>query len=254
VNRIPTRIFWTIATFLCLLPAATLSAQGNMVPLYHQDLVPGMIGQYQNLKGRGIPGYFQPTQIVPPQGTQIAPVIDGVFSDDMPAPATFGCLIGSVYRFRITNIPGHPGRELYPSVEVIDRLYPPEGRELECPIPIHLTQEELNYALEGRFVTRVVYLENPRTAIPHAYEPGFQPYYEVAPEDDPILTADQLGRPVAILRLGSRRPSPDDAHDEFTYQSPPIHVFDPPVNAPAGVAHQPQANPGQRATVPYLTR
>ena len=209
-------------------------AQEGLVPFYTEHMLPGTIGQLQNMKGRGIPGYVQPVKVVPPPGSKIAPVIQGNFTDDLPAPQTFGCLIGAVYRFRITNIPLNPGAELYPTIEVIDRTYPPAGMELQFPIPVYITQQDLEYALDGKFVTRVIYLENPRTAIPNAFEPGTQPWFEVQPGEDPVVTADSLGRPVAIMRLGSRRPMDDDPSDAFTYQSPPIQLFGDPKPGPEG--------------------
>ncbi|MFN3153664.1 hypothetical protein [Bremerella sp.] len=249
MKRIQLQQLLLIATFLVLAVANIAKAQSGLVPLYTERLNPGTIGQFQNLKGRGIPGYTQPIQMVLPQGAHIAPVVGDAFADDQPAPQTYGCLIGAVYRFRVTQIPFRPGAELYPSVEVIDRTYPPAGMELQFPIPIHITQEELQLALDGKFVTRVIYLENPRTAIPNAYEPGFQPWFEVEPGTDPVVTADSLGRPVAIMRLGSRRPTVEDMPGEFTYQSPPIQLFGNPPPAPAGGVEIP-LGPGPMAGVP----
>ena len=45
-----------------------------------------------------------------------------------------GLLISPVYRFRVTNIPLHPGAEVFPTIEVVNRLYPPEGRAWEFPV------------------------------------------------------------------------------------------------------------------------
>ena len=75
-------------------------------------------------------------------------------------------LIGKVYRFRVTGIKRNEGFEVFPTVEVINRMYPPKGQATRFPIPIQLTEEELALAISGRFVTRVIYLEDPRTALP----------------------------------------------------------------------------------------
>ena len=71
-----------------------------------------------------------------------------------------------LYRFRISDLPELPGAELYPTIELIDRLHPPCGRELEFPVPVAFTQEELQAALAGRLVTKVVYIERPQQATP----------------------------------------------------------------------------------------
>ena len=213
-----------IAALLSLLQFESANAQG--IPFYHEAMPPGAIGQLQLMQGRPMAWYYQPVEIVAPQGTLVSFVENGQFGADRPAPTKAGCLIGQVYRMRLSQIPLRLGRELYPSVEVIDRLHPPAGKETRFPIPIHITIEEINFALNGKFVTRVIYLENPKTALPRQQNPDFQPYFEVEPGQDPIQTADNLGRPIAILRIGSRRPTLSDPAGEFIYQSPPIQLYD----------------------------
>ena len=55
---------------------------------------------------------------------------------------------------------------LYPTVEVIDRTYPPPGLATRYPIQIDLDQDDFDAALAGQMVTRVVFLEDPQTATP----------------------------------------------------------------------------------------
>jgi hypothetical protein len=151
--------------------------------------------------------------------------IDGQFSAEQQTPLTVGMLVAAVYRLRITQIPNHVGEEVYPTVEVINRIYPPVGEEFRFPIPIELTQAELELALTGKFVTRVVYLEDPQQALPIAKAPqSEQSYFEVRPTDDPLEVADRLGRPVAILRLGDRLPDASGPDARFLYGSPPLLI------------------------------
>ncbi len=70
-------------------------------------------------------------------------------------------LIGAVYRLRVTNIRLAEGIEVFPTIEVIDRLYPPPGQECRFAIPVELTEEDLKLAIDGKFVTRVIFLEDP---------------------------------------------------------------------------------------------
>ena len=136
--------------------------------------------------------------------------------------STVGLLIGQPHRFRVAGIPGREGLEVFPTVELIDRLYPPPQQKTRFPIPIQLTAEELQMALAGKMVTRVIYLEDPRSALPLVENPGLQRYFEVAPGEDPLEVADRLGRPVAILRMGSRLPSDQGPDDAFFFGSPPL--------------------------------
>ena len=73
-------------------------------------------------------------------------------------------------------------------------------------MPVELTEEDLKLALAGKFVTRVIYLEDPRNALPVRDDPQEQTWFEAAPGQDPLAVADGLGRPVAILRMGGRLP------------------------------------------------
>ncbi len=86
---------------------------------------PGQIGQGLLSRGGPIPGYFQPIEFRAPQGTQIAFVANGRFGPSLLAPTKAGMLIGAVYRLKITNIPELEGIEVFPSIEVINRIYPP---------------------------------------------------------------------------------------------------------------------------------
>jgi hypothetical protein len=183
---------------------------------------PGAIGSQQLLRGGPLPGYFQPVEIRVPEGATISPAVNGAFAEPEVEPLKVGFLIGSVYRLRVTNIPLQEGLELYPTVEVIDRLFPPLRQEHRFPIPIEITQEDLELALSGRFVTRVIYVEDPESALPVAEDPEQQTFFEVGRGENPLEVADRLGRPMAILRLGGRVPDETGPDAAFLYGSPPF--------------------------------
>jgi hypothetical protein len=153
-------------------------------------------------------GYFQPVRIRAPQGARIALAAEGSFTESPPGDALVGMQIGPVYRLKVTEIPNNPGLEVFPTIELVDRLYPPPNLRLRFPVPIELTQEELELAAQGSFITRVIYVESPDTALPIAQPAsGPQAWIEAPPGADPLVTADERGRPIAILRIGSRVPS-----------------------------------------------
>jgi hypothetical protein len=159
-------------------------------------------------------GYFQPVRIRAPQGARIALASENSFTDAAPGDALVGMQIGPVYRLRVTEIPNNPGLEVFPTIEVIDRLYPPPGLALRFPIPVELTADELDMAARGAFVTRVIYIEDPHTAMPvarRAHEE--QPWIEAPSGADPLVEADIRGRAVAILRIGSRVPNANTQAD-----------------------------------------
>lgn len=156
------------------------------------------------MRGGPLPGFFQPVEIKAPCGALISLAAEGQFDQPQQGSRKVGLLIGSVYRLRVTGIPLAAGLEVFPTVEIIDRTYPPIGMELRFPIPIELSEKDLRLALEGKFVTRVIYMEDPRNALPARENPQAQEWFETKPGEDPLAVADALGRPVAIF--APRRP------------------------------------------------
>jgi hypothetical protein len=204
--------------------SSILLAQQPPVHYEHAGaLPPGAIGSRQLERGGPLPGYFQPVEIEAPAGASVSMAVDDQFSPPAAAPLKAGMLIGSVYRLRVMGIPRHEGVEVFPTIEVVNRLYPPPGQEVRFPVPVEVTLEDLELAMDGHFVTRIVYLEDPKLALPAAADKEHQNWFEVGPHDDPLAVADRLGRPMAILRIGGRVPTdPDRPGGEFMYHSPPL--------------------------------
>ncbi|MDR1141649.1 MAG: hypothetical protein LBL62_08150 [Planctomycetaceae bacterium] len=171
--------------------------------------------------------YYQPVKINAPEGTKITFAIDEKFVQRQTTPYAVGLLVGGDYRLRITDIPFQPGREIFPTVKIIARTYPPQGLELEFPIRIDITQEDLELALDGKFVTRVVYLENPQTAMPVRSDLSEQISTDVSGGVNPITVAATMGQPVAVIRIGGRIPNTLGVTDPaFFHGSPSWIAFD----------------------------
>jgi len=188
---------------------------------------PGAIGTLRLQRGEPYLGYFQPVEFFSDAAVGIAVAVDGRFTAAAPR-IKVGLLIGSVYRLRVTNIPGSEGQEVFPTLELIDRTHPPPRLAEQYPIPVHLTQTDLRLALAGRYVTRVIYLEDPRNALPVAQPAASQEWFDAAPGRDPLEVADAMGRPVAILRIGGRSPENiADPGERFLFGSPPLRRLGP---------------------------
>ncbi len=190
------------------------------------DMPPGAIGRWQVQQGGPLAGYFQPVEIKAPRGALISLAHEGFFDRGEPSPRGARMLVGNVYRFQVTNIPGQPGAELFPTVEVIDRTYPPSHQASAFPVEVAITQEDLILALQGRLVTRVVYLEDPHRALPTRQPDGQQEWFEAGEGEDPLDVARTLGRPMAILRIGGRVPGQSGPTPQFMYGSPPWIPFE----------------------------
>ncbi len=211
---------------LSLVPSPPLLAQARKLPNVHYFMdasrEPGVVAHAQI--ARGVPGVgsYQALEVSGPPGLQVALARDGQFLHMLEAPVQVGMIVGAVYRIRVTGIPFRPGEELFPTIEVIDRINAPQGREHRFPIPVVLEESDLRHALDGALITRVIYLEDGEIASPVAVAPGSQQVLDVGPMDNALKAADQLGRPVAILRIGSRVPANMQGDlSEFLYGCPP---------------------------------
>ena len=233
-----------VAVWACF-AASPLAAQAPGVHYQHSSVAPpGAIGSWQLQRGGPLPGYFQPVEIKAPPGALISLAAEGRFQEPAPTPVVAGMLIGSVYRLRVTHLPLQEGAEVFPTIELIDRLYAPVGQEWRFPIQIELTRQDLDLALAGKFVTRVVYLEDPESAVPAA-QVGTQLWFEARAGENPLEVADTLGRPMAIVRIGGRLPvNPESPDPGFLYGSPPVvrPLYQRPV-LPQPAPRMPQAEP-----------
>lgn len=219
------RSVWAIIGMIaCWLSAPAMGQDPRvacMIPLFRDNMLPGQVGRMQLERDPRLRDYFQPVQFRGPRGMTVALAEGNQFTDPLPCPSGAAFLVGCVYRVKLGGIPQHEGEELFPTVEVIDRLYPPAEREHRFPIPIEFDEEDLDRALSGEMVMRVVYLEDSEIAAPVSDADGIQRVYELTGREDALQTADRMGRPMAIVRLGSRVPSQHEITSEFLYGCPP---------------------------------
>lgn len=177
---------------------------GRYFPLDHR--IPGRVSQWTGaIKPRPVE-YVQPVRIeLPSIGlvTYYGGSAENATLTHSPSQASF--VVGKTYRIQISGMPEFPGVELYPSIELFDRLHPPTGREHEYPIPVNFTVEEIETAIDDRLVTKVIYLERPQTAVPKAPDEVIH-VADLSVTDNLLQAADQRGRPMAIIRLGARTP------------------------------------------------
>jgi hypothetical protein len=239
-----------MAAILCLGTLSAVFAQQPPVHFWHPaGLPPGAIGSQQLTRGGPLPGFFQPVEIQAPPKVLISLAEGGHFSQPQPAPRRVGLLVGQVYRLAAINLPYQPGVAVYPTIEIIHRLFTPRGMETRFPVHIELTREDLELAAQGKFVTRVVYVEDPQAALP-ALGTGDQSWFEVVPGMDPLVVADTLGRPIAIVRMGGRVPDGGEADMAFLFGCPPVLPLPPRAGVPQSQSPQKQAAPNAAESKP----
>jgi hypothetical protein len=197
--------------------------------LFDDEMAPGVIGAIQLQRKPQLRGAWQAVEVRGPKGVKFNLAEAGQFAPDMPTPARLGLLVGAVYRLRLTGVEGQPDLELFPTIEIIDKTCPPAEREHRFPIPIEIDEMDIADAAKGEMVMRVIYLEDSQVAEPVDTSNKPQRVLDVSAQQNALRTADQLGRPVAILRMGSRVPNVTEGQDwlEFLYGCPPWTTLKP---------------------------
>ncbi len=155
------------------------------------------------------------------------------------APATFGMRPGYLHRLQITNPPGHPGIELFPTLEVRGTLYlPPKLHAASYPAAVVFTAEEIDRVLKGVLLTKVIYLEDPEKAFAVNTSVDGPVELDAARGENPLVEALERGRPMVIVRLGSRQLEPAEmaqqtkpglilAPDQQRLERPPVAPYLP---------------------------
>lgn len=146
----------------------------------------------------------------------LSPAPEPVPQGDGGGILTVGLRRGVGYRLRLSNIPYRPDAEIFPVVEVVGHLHRPEGIDpAKYPIRVVFRQEDLDDVVDlGRLVTKVVYLEDPEQAIPLKMAKDQVPSLTLNPSEPPLRVAGALGRPMAIVRIGGRRPAAEELSGE----------------------------------------
>lgn len=221
-----------------LLAQSTRSTGSKYYPIDHNAPV-GQAGEWAALRGRGLaapspfpehqpslaPGsraYFQPVRIeLPGEGDVTFYSQRHEQPATKAAPASAAMLIGPVYRLKISGLADRPGAELFPTIELLDRLHPPPGLAAAFPVPIPLTIEEIDRALDGALVSKVIYLEDPRAANVNLPD-GSAPTEFLGPNLNLLEVADRRGRPVALIRMGGRVPDAANPDPSFFGSGAPV--------------------------------
>jgi hypothetical protein len=133
-------------------------------------------------------------------------------SEPLVAPARSNFPQGALYRLKVTNLPGRPGVELYPTIEVAPVVARTEAYLSHNAIPVQFTEEDLDQVLSGNFVTKVIFLPDPE--FQELAVAGVQELVSTRldPGQDPIVEADRQGAILAIIRVGNKDleiPGPD---------------------------------------------
>ncbi|MCA9040549.1 MAG: DUF11 domain-containing protein [Planctomycetaceae bacterium] len=197
--------------WLGLVPHSLFAQQDRYYPL-NQNAPTGRAAHWAANTGRPRPPYMQPVQVHLPTTGEVT--FYGAESQAEASPAMAGLYVGSVYRLQLSGMPGYPGTKLYPTIEMIDHLHPPAGQELEYPVEIEVTEEEIEHVLAGGLVSKVIYLEQPQFAVPLIQETP-APTQRLQAQMNILKEADRVGRPMLLFRMGGRQPAQENPDGIF---------------------------------------
>ena len=206
-------------TGVCLL-VAVMAATGCHKPAAHNNLPPAEMLAHPGpgVDGPG-PGVLVYSPAYPPVGAAsqiyfVGPdglnvqwdvTAPGAFdSEQLVAPARYNFPQGAMYRLKLTNIPGHEGLELFPTIEVGPALPRTEAFLAHNAIPVEFTNEDFDQVRSGNFVTKVIYLPDPEFQEMAQAGVGTLVSTRLDPGQDPIVEADRKGAIMAIVRLGNK--------------------------------------------------
>lgn len=159
---------------------------------------------------KSVPETIPPSQMFfsGPAGMQVTWDVKsrGAFdSQPLAVPARYNFPRGFVYVLKLTKIPGHPGIELYPTLEVVEACTETEAYLGHYAIPVEFTDEDFKEALGGKLVVKITYV--PKTE-PNRKNPEVDTIVstKLGPGVDPIEEAARRGRILAMVRLTKDRP------------------------------------------------
>ncbi len=125
-----------------------------------------------------------------------------------PAPVAVGLRPGYCYRVRLDGFADRPGLSLYPMLEVRGSLcLQPRFSAAGFPATVDITPADIDAAIDGKLITKVIYLEHPDRAEPKATVPGQILETEMPTNADMLADARLRGRVIIVLRMGERIPT-----------------------------------------------
>ena len=194
-------------------PAAMMQRPGPMV----DGPGPGVLPMMAPPTARSFQSATTQVRFVGPIGMKIGWQIGpGYAENQLVSPARWEFAQGATYRLKLASINGREGLTLYPSLQVYPGHPTTDAYLGHNSVPIELTDEDLDQIESNNFVTKVIYLPDPK-------------YQELAiagvetlsstrldPGVDPVSEADRRGTIMVVLRVGNKNFERQGGNDPTT--------------------------------------
>ena len=127
----------------------------------------------------------------------------GYAENQLFAPSRYNFPQGTTFRLKLTNIPGREGLVLYPTLQMYPAHPTTDAYLSHNSVPLEITDEDLDQVESNNFVTKVIYLPDPRyqelaiagveTLVSTKLDPGV----------DPVAEAERRGTIMLVIRVGN---------------------------------------------------
>lgn len=121
----------------------------------------------------------------------------------LDVPGRYNFLQAGLYRLKLSNIPGRPGLELYPTLEVAPAQSKTATFLAHSSVPLIFTQEDFDQVASGNYLVKVVYLPNPQYQDLAVTGPNEVVSSRLEPGADPIAEAASRGTVLLVVRMGN---------------------------------------------------
>src|SRR5207248_298769 len=200
----------------------------------------------------GMPGRFAPARtevrFAGPNGMKISwytgdPSGKAGFSmAGVEAPGRYNFTQASIYRLKLSNIPGRAAVELYPTLEVVPVNNKTATFLAHSAVPVNFTEEDFEQVTAGNYVVKVVYLPDPVHQDLAAVGADEVVSSRLEPGADPIAEACKRGSILLVIRIGNidlEAPNTPAMDAPSMYQQQ--HAAAPPVPGPSMPGNGPMA-------------
>lgn len=143
-------------------------------------------------------------RFIGPAGMSVGWIVPGGFAENqLVAPARYNFPQNATYRLKLSNVPTREGLTIYPTLQVYPATPLTDAYLQHNSIPVEITAEDLDQVESNNFVTKVVYLPDPR--FQDLAVPGVETIISTRldPGIDPVAEASRRGTIMAILRVGN---------------------------------------------------
>lgn len=139
-------------------------------------------------------------------GATIKLLPEGKFQEEqLYVPARKNFRQERIYHLEISQIPGHEGLRLFPTLEV-RAVSPATSAYLQHnAVPFEITPDDLDQIGGGKFVTKVIYLPDPDSQTEVIGGVATVASYRLDLGIDPVKEAELNGNILLIMRMGSKK-------------------------------------------------